>query len=255
MSRSAADRARWLGPILMVTGVFGQACGKHSGTPAPTPASASARAAESVPVDPPKAVPRPPPPDIDVSQLNKSLGCPALGSKPAPGAKGACTVIAEFAQAGRWTSNRPSGEERWFGRANVIEKGEEREEYVLLMSRTVPTARVGPGDLPFMISYAPLPTDFQYEAGKLWRTMTRGTRHRGPKKSPANRYVESYTPTNERGVANTAGPSVVLITELSEDTAYFRRASMKKLLFVRPAKAANAQAGDGTYAEFWQATW
>jgi hypothetical protein len=201
-------------------------------------------------------VPRPPPADIDVAQLNKSLGCPPLGSKPAPGSKQACAVIAEFAQAGRWTSNRPSGEERWFGRASVIEKGAERDEYVLLMSRTVPTARVGPDDLPFMVSYAALPTEFQYEAGKLWSTMSHGIRHRGPKKSPANRYVESYTPTNERGVANTAGPSVMLITELSEDAAYFRRAGMKKLLFVRPAnKAANAEPGDGTYAEFWQATW
>jgi hypothetical protein len=232
----------------MATGLLGHACGKHSGSPAPAPASASAQAAESAPVAE-KAPPRPPPPDIDLAQLEKSLGC--VG----PGGKKACAVIAEFAKAGRWTSNRPSGEERWFGRAYVIEKGKERDEYVLLVSRTVPTARVGADDLPFMLSFAPLPMEFQYEAGKLWSTMSHGIRHRGPKKSPANRYVESYTPTGERGMANTAGPSVVLITELSEDTAYLRRESMKRLLFVRPAKAANADPGDGTYAEFWQATW
>jgi hypothetical protein len=236
----------------MVTALLGHACGKHSGSPASTPASASARAAESAPPDQgdrAKAAPRPPPPDIDLAQLDKPLGCAG------PGGKKACAVIADFAKAGRWTSNRPSGEERWFGRAYMIEKGAERDEYVLLMSRTVPTARVGPDDLPFMLSFAPLPTEFQYEAGKLWSTMSHGVRHRGPKKSPANRYVESYTPTSERGVANTAGPSVVLITELSEDTAYLRRAGMKRLLLVRPAKAASADPGDGTYAEFWQATW
>jgi hypothetical protein len=238
----------------MATALLGHACGKHSGPPTAAPASASAQAAESAPPEQ-KAAPRPPPPDIDLAQFEKPLGCPALGGKAAPGGKKACAVIADFAKAGRWTSHRPSGEERWFGRAYVIEKGKERDEYGLLVSRTVPTARVGPDDLPFMISFAPLPMEFQYEAGKLWSTMSHGVRHRGPKKSPANRYVEAYIPTGERGVANTAGPSVVLITELSEDTAYLRRESMKRLLLVRPAKAANADPGDGTYAEFWQATW
>jgi hypothetical protein len=251
MIRLAAQSSRWLGPLLMVTSLLGHACGKRAGSPATTPASASASTgpAPAETADRSQAAPRPPPPDIDLGQLEKTIGCAG------PGGKKACAVIAEFGKAGRWTTNRPSGEERWFGHSYTIEKGAERDEYVSLVSRTVPTARVGKFDLPYMISCAPLPTDFQVDAAQLWSSMSHGIRHRGSKKSPSNHYVETYTPTGERGVTNTAGASVVLITELSEDPAFIRRASMKRLLLVRPARGASADSGDGTYAEFWQATW
>jgi hypothetical protein len=163
--------------------------------------------------------------------------------------------VTEFARAGRFTGDTPSGDSRWFGQAYVVDKGSERAEYVSLVSRRVPTARVGANDLPLMLSMAPIPEDRQIEAAKLWRTMSQGSRHRASKKNLASRYVESYVPTGERGAINTTGPSVEWIVEVSEDIAYMRQPELKKLLLVRPARGGNAEPSDGTYAVLWQAVW
>lgn len=193
--------------------------------------------------------PHPPPPDLDLAELARQLGCDRGRNK------NPCGILAEFGRAGRFTGKTPSGESRWFGRAFVIEQGKERVEYVTLVSRQVPLAQVGAGDLPLMISLAPIPEEHQAEAPRLWSSMSVSSRHRCAQKSLACRYVQSYVPAGERGATNTTGPSVRLLTELNEGATYLRQASLKKLLVVRSSGSANAQPGDGSYAELWQASW
>jgi hypothetical protein len=130
----------------------------------------------------------------------------------------------------------------------------ERSEYLLLVSRHVPTARVGPSDLPLMISTASFAIELQTEAAHLWNKMNHGA-HRGKNRNLAFRYLESYEPKDERGAIDTTGPSVQLIGKLTEDVAYLRQPERKKLLMVQPARGNDAAAGDGIYAVFWQAVW
>jgi hypothetical protein len=193
-------------------------------------------------------VPKSYPPDLNLAEVTRKLDCGKGKSKHA------CEVWAEFNRAGRFTGETPSGEGRWFGRAHVVEKGVERSEYLLLVSRHVPTARVGPSDLPLMICTAPFAIELQVEAGHLWAKMNHGA-HRGKNKNLAFRYLESYEPKDERGAINTTGPSVRLIGKLSEDIAYLRQPERKRLLMVQPAGGNDAAPGDGLYAEFWQAIW
>ena len=74
-----------------------------------------------------------------------------------------------------------------------------------------------------------------------------------PKKNnQALRFIEGFTPTNERGAIKTAGTSAQLI---SEDEIYLRKKSARKLLLVQVASGPTAAPGDGTYAELWLSVW
>jgi hypothetical protein len=237
--------------VILLVSVVAGCRGQTSPPPAASRASPGSPApSEAASVQAPKPPPRALPPDLDLAPLTKALGCGTGKAK-----RKACDVLREFEGAGRFTGDTPSGDSRWFGQAYVVEKGSERAEFVSLVSRRVPTARVGVNDLPLMLSMAPMPEDRPSEAAKLWKTMSQSSRHRGSKKNLAFRHVESYVPTGERGAINTTGPSVQSIVELSEDVAYLRQPQLKKLLVVRPARGGKAEAGDGTYAELWQAVW
>ncbi|MFC1642108.1 hypothetical protein ACFL5O_05385 [Myxococcota bacterium] len=124
-----------------------------------------------------------------------------------------------------------------------------------MVSKSVPTARVGPNDLPLMLSIAPIPEEYQKQAVKLWNKMAHSARHRGSKSNRACQYVESYVPTHELGATNTTGSSVRLIAGVSGDVTYLRQPSLKKLLVVSVAQTMGAEPGDGSYAELWQAVW
>lgn len=188
------------------------------------------------------------PADLNVSAITKQLGCSSGKTKLA------CAVCDEFGKADRFTGKTPSGEGRWFGRAYIVEKGRERTEYRVLLTRALPTARVGKYSLPLGITIAPLAPELGSEAGRLWTKMS-GPRHRGNRKNLVFKYLEGLEPKGEKGAINTAGMSVQLIAEPTEDIGYLRQPTLKKLLLIMPARAMNAAPGDGIYAEFWQAVW
>lgn len=247
MARRARQNAGCciLGALLLLFGCRDKATpgsAAASGSAAPRPSEVETAATLTPPI--PKSYPA----DLNVSEVARNLNCAKRQTKKA------CEVWEEFGKAERFTGKTPSGEGRWFGRAYVVEKRKERTEHWILLSRIVPTARVGANSLPLGISIAPIPPELEMEAGRLWTRMS-GRRHRGNRKNLAFRYLEAFEPKGEKGAINTTGMSVQLIGELSEDIAYLRQPSLKKLLLVQPARGLNAEPGDGTYAEFWQAVW
>ncbi len=222
-------------------------------TPQGAAASASAKpsAAPSEPamVLPDNAnVPKSYPPDINLGEVTRKLDC-AKGT-----AKQACSVLKEFEQGERFTGKSPSGESRWFGKAYVVDKGVERMEYLLLVARQVPTARVGASSLPLGISMGSFPIEVQVEAATLFRKLSQG-RHRAGPRNLAFKHLEAFVPKDDNGAINTTGSSVQLTGKLGEDIGYLRQPELKKLLLVRPSLANDSSPGDGTYAELWQAIW
>jgi hypothetical protein len=223
------------------------ACDKSSEQSQPA-ASASA---EQVQPAAPKLPPPPPPADIDLGALEKSLGCSGRSAK----SKGtnACRVVEQFAQAQRFTGDTPSGVGRWFGRAYVVEKGEEKLEYLMLRSRRVPTARVGPGELALMIGREFVAEELRKQAVKLVMGLNQGSR--GKKKNLAFREVEAFEPKQERGAVNTKGQSVQLVSDIGDDSVYLRQQTIKRVFMVQTSAGKDAKAGDGVYAELWLVVW
>lgn len=219
----------------------------------PAPASIPSAPASEEPSSPPApAVTAPPsyPTELNPKSVESGLDCRSLVHKHA------CRIWKEFSsvEGTRFTGKSPSGESRWFGRGYVVEKGKERFRYLVLTVRPVPTMRVGPSSLPLMIGLAPLPPELEREGDALWRRMS-GPRHRGNRKNLAFKFLEGFTPKNEQGAINTTGISVQLIAAPGADIGYLRQPELKRLLLVQPSRALEATTGDGTYAEFWQATW
>lgn len=188
------------------------------------------------------------PADLDLTEVMRALGCGARSAKMH------CSVLAEFATAGRFTGETPSGESRWLGRAYRIESGVERAEFLLLHCHKVPTAKVHPGSLPLTFSTSSLPVEVQVEAKRMWTSLSHG-RHRANRRNLAFQFIEQYQPRTELGLIETTGTSLRSLGELSDDAIYLRQPSLKRLLLVQPARQVRSRAGDGTYAEFWQATW
>lgn len=210
-------------------------------------APSASEAASSEPAPPPR-VARAVPADVDVTKLQQALRC---GPKP----KGACGVLEAFAQAGRFVLDAPSGEGRWFGRAYVVQKKTEKFEYVTVLGKKLPTARVGPGELPVSIGMDPIPERLIPFADELWGGLERSNGRRAKRKNPAFGYLHEYAPKAARGTLPTQGTSVETIGEIGEDTSYLRQESLKKVLLVRPASAGDAAPGDGLYATLWMAVW
>jgi hypothetical protein len=231
-----------------VIGLVGivSACDKPSSTPAPAD---SASASEPGPTEAPPQPPRAAPPDVNVGKLRNLLKCPAAKGT------GACGVLEEFNQASRWILDVPSGEGRWFGKAFVVEKGDEKFQYVTLLAKRLPTAKVGPGELPLSLGMDPIPERLLPFAEELWSGLDRSNGRRAKRKNPAFGYLAEYEPRAARGAMNTTGTSVQSIGEIGEDTSYLRQAGLKKIFLVRPATGAQADTGDGTYAVLWMAVW
>ena len=212
------------------------------------PPAASAATRLPLPPEPEQAAPAPvaraATPDLDAVQLGQQLGCSGNQGRRA------CRVLAEFAQAARWSAQTPSGEGRWFGRAYTVEKGAEKSDLMILLAKNVPTSQIGPGDLPIRIAMGSLPEDASHEGAKLVASLSRS--NNVSKTSKAVAYVRSFSSQNERGAVTTAGSSVRLI---SEDAVYVRQGAGQKLLVVRASSGPSASPGDGTYAELWATTW
>jgi hypothetical protein len=135
------------------------------------------------------------------------------------------------------------------GNAIVREKGAEKKQLMVLWAKRMPTAQVGPQDLPLKVGTGSLPDDVQEHGFKMVRALSQGDSP--SKRNQAKPLVEAFIPTTTRGAVATAGASVRLI---SEESVYLRQEGRKVLLFA-PNLSQSATAGDGTYAEFWSSTW
>jgi hypothetical protein len=211
----------------------------------PKPSVASAAPSSVGAAMPPKVAepPRPAPEDIVLEPLLKSLKCDKKSKIDS------CRILNEFAGATRFLPQTPAGEGRWVGNAFVREKGEEKRQLFLLWAKQVPTSQVNSGDLPIRVGTGTLSDDLVEHGFKMVRALSQGDQP--SKHNQARPAVEAFVPTTHRGAVNTAGASVRLI---SEDSVYLRQVG-RKVLLVMPNQTQSAAAGDGTYAEFWRATW
>lgn len=218
-------------------------------TPAP-PAASSAAPVESESPDqraePPPPAPRAAPRDLELASLEADLGC-----KGGRGGKKACRILAEFAAAERWEGKLQSGMKRLMGKAYVVEKGTEREELSLVLAKTVPLAKVGPGELPLLLGTAPVPDEQRSPAEKLYKRLARGdTPRRADQVLP---YVETFEPAEEiLGAVSTEGKSLLFA---GETEVHVRQQGIKKLLLVRLDIRPSARKGDGVYSEVWSVIW
>jgi len=187
--------------------------------------------------------PRPAPADIVIEPLLKELKCDKKSKTDS------CRLLTEFSSATRWVAQTPAGEGRWVGNAFVREKGVEKKQLMLLWAKQMPTSQVGPGDLPIRVGTGTLEPELIEHGFKMIAAISRSDQP--SKRNQARPAVEAFTPTTHRGAVNTAGASVRLI---SEESVYLRQVG-RKVLLVMPSQASGATAGDGTYAEFWRATW
>lgn len=212
----------------------------------PHPSTAPSAALPVVPASAPIKIaeaPRPAPADLGLEPMLKDLKCDKKVKTDS------CRILTDFAAGSRWTAQTPAGEGRWLGQAFVREKGVEKKQLILLWAKQMPTSQVGPGDLPLRIGTGTLADDFIEHGFKMVTALSQSDQP--SKRNQARPQVEAFVPTTHRGAVYTAGASMRLI---SEESVYLRQ-SGRKVLLVMPNQAQNAQAGDGTYAEFWRATW
>ncbi len=207
-------------------------------------ASTAATSATAEPPAPVAAATPPAPADMDVTALERDLNCSKTGPKQV------CRVLKEFGSAQRYTAKTPSGEGRWVGQAFTVEKGVEKEREIILWAKSIPTSQVGPGDLPIKVGFDFFADDLKSHAEKLVRSLSHGD-----PPSPKNQafpFVQSFVPTKQRVIVNTAGQSVHVT---AEESIYIRAKAPRSVYIVNPSNAQGAAAGDGMYAELWLAVW
>jgi hypothetical protein len=220
----------------------GLACSKVETTAGTTSSSAVAPSV-STPAEV-AALPAPvAPKDLDMSALQRDLGCEKAGHPKA------CRVLKDFAQAQRFTAKTPSGEGRWIGPAIVVQQGAESARHLVLWCKSVPTSQVSPGDLPVKCGFELIPEGLKLQSEKLMRALTRAADP--PESNPAFQFAHGFVPKEPRTLANTAGPSVHLTAEKS---TYVRFAPARKVYLVSSA-GNDATSGDGIYAELWLGDW
>jgi hypothetical protein len=207
-----------------------------------TAASAAASVAEAPVVTAQPPAPRAPA-DVQLESYLKDLKCDKKATTDS------CRILLEFAEGKRATFNMPSGEGRWVGNAYIREKGVEKKQITMFWAKRVPTAQVGPGDLPLKMGTGALSDDLLEHGMKMVRSLAQGDTP--SKRNQARPVVEAFVPSTQRAAVNTQGASVRLI---SEETVYLRQSGRKLLMFA-PNLSQSAATGDGTYAEFWVSTW
>ncbi|MGE5786333.1 MAG: hypothetical protein ACM3ZE_17170 [Myxococcales bacterium] len=202
-------------------------------------------APSSAAVEPAKVIepPRPAPADLGLEPLIKSPTCDKNSQADS------CRVVAEFAEGKRFIAQTPAGEGRWIGNAFVREKGIEKKQLLILWAKQVPTSQVGAGDLPVRVGMGTLDDELVEHGFKMVNALSRSDQP--SKRNQARPAVDTFVPTTQRGAVNTAGVSVRLI---AEEPIYLRQ-SGRKVVMVIPNQSSGAAPGDGTYAEFWRATW
>ncbi len=234
-------RARHCIAVLTVTFAAG-GCEEESppGVPSAVPSAAEA----PVPDKPAAALARRAPADVDAGKIQEQLKCSGGRSKKA------CAVLEAFAKAEHWTGDTPSGDGRWMGLMHRVEKGEETTEIIALRARKVPTAKVGPYELPLMVSTSPIPDHIHPFAKKMVGKLGRGSKPN--MRNPVFKFLRESDPTKEWGAIDTRGISVNLI---SDEPVYLRKEGRKRLFWVNPSADAAAAPGDGSYGELWMVLW
>lgn len=234
-------RARHCVAVLtFVMTTFG--CDEKPPTNIPSPPASASEA--PAPEEPPSTVAGHNPADVDPVKLQKLLKCSKGRGKKA------CAVLEGFAQAERWTGDTPSGDGRWMGMMHRVQKGEETSEIVAFRARKVPTAKVGPHELPLMVSTSPIPDHLLPFARKLVGKLGRGSKPN--MRNPVFKFLRESEPKKEWGAINTDGVSVNLI---SDEPVYLRKEGRKRLYWVSPSADPAAAPGDGNYGELWMVLW
>jgi hypothetical protein len=182
--------------------------------------------------------------DVDTASLAKQLGCGGARHKEA------CRIVDEFSGATRWTMQIPSGEGRWVGNVQTVEKGADKADLLVFLARQVPTATVGPTELPLRIGIGSFPDDKRDAALKMVNQLSHGDTV--PRQNQALPFVKAWSSGDEHGAILTSGMSVRLV---SNKETYVRQGAGQKLLIVSPAQRSVGSPGDGVYAEAWAATW
>jgi hypothetical protein len=234
----------WLAPAL---GLLVLGCG-NAANEAPV---ASASAVATSPAPTPSATPSvqapPPPEDLDVASLQKTLKC---GNDAK--ASGACGVLAKFAACKPWNPVTPNGDGRWIGRGVEVDKGKSSEVFVMLRARRTPTSEVGPGQLGAKIAIEEIPKtdkDAYDAADRAIRILER--QDVPPRYNPTLDYLKKREQWNESFAVATAGGQVGL---LSKGGGFVCVGPKQQLLVVQRA-AARGQNADGIYAEVWATSW
>ena len=209
-----------------------------------TPSAVTSATEAPAPAKSTPAVSRRAPADVDPGKIQKQLKCSGGRGKKA------CGVLEAFAKGERWTGDTPSGDGRWMGLMHRVEKGEETTEIISLRARKVPTAKVGPYELPLMVSTSPIPDHIHPFAKKLVGKLGRGSKPN--MRNPVFKFLRESEPTKEWGAIDTSGISVNLI---SDDPVYLRKEGRKRLFWVSPSADAAALPGDGCYGELWMVLW
>jgi hypothetical protein len=214
-------------------------------SPQPEPA-AVAPADAGVPGESRVAAARPSgllPKDLDVAGQSKKIGCGRAR------VKGACRVLQEFAQAGRWVWPAQSPEARWAGNAYVVGQGREDRKAMALYGKQVPTMQVDPDMLPLKLGAGVLSDGLGAARWTLVDGISRLARV--SKRNPAWVAASSFTPETQRAAQATEGASILWV---ADDRAYFRQQG-RKVLVVELSADVTDQHGEGTYAELWPVYW
>ena len=217
------------------------ACSKAAHDVPPTPsASPASTAAPTTPTSPALAATLPH--DIDLAALKKKLGC-------ADARRQACRLLDDFAEAGRFTPQIPSGEGRWIGTRYHLEKGSEKSELLVVSVSQTPTSMVPPGELALKVGIGSLPQDKRDHGIKLVNALSHGDTV--SKLNQAAPYVKTWNAPHPEGTIGTTGVSIRLV---SEET-FLRQSSPARLLLVRLEPQASGSSAEASLAELWAAAW
>jgi hypothetical protein len=223
------------------------ACGKASPTVAASAIVDGGVVRTGVQVtETPDAAGLPPPPDLDVADLDQQLKCP---NRSTPNA---CRILKAFGQATRQVGQVPSGDGRWLGMGYRVERGRETTEAQMLSISNVPSNSVGPSDMPVRIAMEPLPDEKGREGRRVLRSLMHGDSL--PSNSRTLAAVKAWRSLNARIGMATTGLSVRL---LAEEATFVRQANGNMVVIRQrtPAPGAPPPGADGLYAELWPVKW
>jgi hypothetical protein len=230
----------WLSPFcvgLLACSSAGDGAASGSAVASATPPPSAKPSASAAPA-------RPPPDDLDAARLDKALGCGGAAKT------GPCKVVAALADCKEWDGIAPSGDGRWLGRGYLVEDGKTTEMLSIVRSRSVPTSDVAAGQIPARFALAKMTSDArEYDAAnKAIRALER---HDVPQKGNIGiTYVKDLKDFNEVSGMHTVRKHVVI---LGEPHAFVCKGPSQQLFMVQPR--AEAQKGEGLYAELWPAAW
>jgi hypothetical protein len=139
---------------LVALASLGSAACQAKPSPGATPAASVAAPAPSEPPAAPPRVRAARAEDLDLAVARSELGCENKAKAKGREAAASSRIRPRRALGGQ-DCRRGAG--AWFGHAFVVTKGVETREFLLVRARRVPTAQVGPSDLPLMFGTGGLP--------------------------------------------------------------------------------------------------